>query len=240
MIANDVQEDLNLVLSLEYQETDSERTLTVSYNMIEEGETELSATLTAVQEYKEVTLEEITEYDDLDSYDRDAVEREFSKKCPNLYTMLWGSLFEGYFIHEPLKPFLVNDELFIYLPEDFETSKAPPHCYAFKGDSATVMVKKIEYKDIGGKMTEEEYLRSVCKNLTNVEATLVLGEGIPYITYKNNAGICYIVTAGVGKSCIYQEQLSCSEEDFRYYKDRYLYWLLYSVEINMDDIGSYN
>lgn len=240
MIANDVQEDLNLVLSLEYQETDSERTLTVSYNMIEEGETELSATLTAVQEYKEVTLEEITEYDDLDSYDRDTLEQEFSKKCPNLYTMLWGSLFEGYFIHEPLKPFLVNNELFIYLPEDFETSKAPPHCYAFKGDSATVMVKKIEYKDIGGKMTEEEYLRSVCKNLTNVEATLVLGEGIPYITYKNNAGICYIVTAGVGKSCIYQEQLSCSEEDFRYYKDRYLYWLLYSVEINMDDIGSYN
>ena len=137
-------------------------------------------------------------------------------------------------------PFLVNDELFIYLPEDFETSKAPPHCYAFKGDSATVLVKKIEYKDIGGKMTEEEYLRSVCKNLSNVEATLVLDEGIPYITYKNNVGIRYIVTAGVGKSCFYQQQLSCSEEDFRYYKDRYLYWLIYSFEINMDDIGSYN
>ncbi|MBR5285390.1 MAG: hypothetical protein IKU30_00685 [Clostridia bacterium] len=239
-IANDVQDNLNLVLSLDYRETESESTLTANYKFIEEGEIELSATLTSVHKYKDVTLEKITEYDDLDSYDRDVVEREFSKKCPNLYAMLWDSLFEFYFVNEPLKPFLVNGELYIYLPEDFETSKAPPHCYAFKGDSATVMIKKIEYKDIGGKMTEEEYLRSVCKNLSNVEATLVLGEGIPYITYKNNAGICYIVTAGVGKSCIYQEQLSCSEEDFRYYKDRYLYWLIYSVEINMDDIGSYN
>ncbi len=240
MIANDVQEDLNLVLSLEYRETDSERTVTATYKMIEEGETELSATLTSVQEYKDVTLEEVTEYDDLDSYDRDTVEQEFSKKCPNLYAMLWNTLFEGYFLNEPLKPFVIQDDLLIYLPEDFETSKAPPHYYAFKGDSATVLIKKDEYRDIGGKMTVEEYLESVGESLSNVEVTKVFDEGIPYITYKNKAGMRYIITACEGDTCIFQQQLCCSDEDFRYYKDRYLYWTIYSFEMNLDDNGSFH
>ncbi len=209
-------EKLDLKLTANYTLTDTKTSLngTVSFK---ESTNEIALSFTETLEYKDVTLEAITDYIEIEEFDESKIENAFKEKCPTLYQMVMGD-------NEELVPYFIDDRFALYLPEGFEEKSAAGYTAVFDSEEVAVLVLEEKFDDIGVELTLEEYI-TIIRNNVQGNVSEIYGDDLPYFIYENSEyGMHYLITAYEGEDSFWLVQFCCSEDNFNDYHDRFLAW----------------
>ncbi len=209
-------EKLDLKLTANYTLTDTKVSLngTVSFK---ESTNEIALTFTETLEYKDVTLEAITDYIEIEEFDESKIENAFKEKCPTLYQMVKGS-------NEELVSNIIDDRFVLCLPEGFEEKSAAGYTAVFDSEEVAVLVLEEKFDDIGVELTLEEYI-TIIRNNVQGNVSEIYGDDLPYFIYENSEyGMHYLITAYEGEDSFWLVQFCCSEDNFNDYHDRFLAW----------------
>ncbi len=210
------KEKLDLKISANLTVTDTKMSLngTVSFK---EGTNEIAVSFTETLEQKDVTLEPITNYIEIDDFDESKLETAFKEKYPTLYQMIAGN-------NEELVPYFIDDRFALYLPEGFEEVSANGSTVAYTKDGITVLVLEEKFEDIGVELTLDDYIRFVHESVGD-NVSEIFDDYLPYFIYENSEyGFHYIVTAYEGDDSFWLVQFCCSEDNFNDYQERFLAW----------------
>lgn len=222
-------EKLDLKISANLTATDTKISLngTVSFK---ESTNEIALSFTETLEYKDVTLEAITDYIEIDDFDESKIENAFKEKYPTLYEMVVGS-------NEDLVPYFIDDRFELYLPEGFEEQSGTGYTAVFDSEEVAVLVLEEKFDDIGVELTLEEYLNLVRDN-ANGSVSEIYDDGILYFIYENSEfGMNYIVTAYEGDDSFWLVQFCCAEHNFNDYYEDFLEWAYNSDVIHFEIVN---
>lgn len=210
------KEKLDLKISANLTVTDTKMSLngTVSFK---EGTNEIAVSFTETLEHKDVTLEAITDYIEIDDFDESKLETAFKEKYPTLYQMIAGN-------NEELIPYFIDDRFVLCLPEGFEEQYGTGYTAVFDSEEVAVLVLEEKFDDIGVELTLEEYLELIRDN-ANGSVSEIFDDYLSYFVYENSEfGMHYFVTAYEGEDSFWLVQFCCSEDNFNDYQERFLAW----------------
>lgn len=220
------KEKLDLKISANLTTTDTKMSLngTASFK---EGSNEIAVSFTETLEQKDVTLEPITDYIEIDDFDESKLETAFKEKYPTLYQMIAGN-------NEDLVPYFIDYRFALYLPEGFEEVSANGSTVAYTKDGITVLVLEEKFEDIGVEFTLDDYI-SFLHACVGDNASEIFDDYLPYFIYENSEyGMHYFVTAYEGEDSFWLVQFCCSEDNFNDYQERFLAWAYDSGVIHVE------
>ena len=212
------KEKLDLKISANLTATDTKMSLngTASFK---EGRNEIAVSFTETLEQKDVTLEPITDYIEIDDFDESKLETAFKEKYPTLYQMIAGN-------NEELVPYFIDERFVLCLPEGFEYEEDEIEGYAaiIYNDDVTIFVIEEKFEDIGVEFTLDDYI-SFLHACVGDNASEIFDDYLPYFVYENSEyGMHYFVTAYEGEDSFWLVQFCCSEDNFNDYQERFLEW----------------
>lgn len=212
------KEKLDLKISANLTTTDTKMSLngTASFK---EGTNEIAVSFTETLEQKDVTLEPITDYIEIDDFDESKLETAFKEKYPTLYQMIAGN-------NEDLVPYFIDERFVLYLPEGFEYEEDEIEGYTavIYNDDVTIFVIEEKFEDIGVEFTLDNYI-SFLHACVGDNASEIFDDSLPYFVYENSEyGMHYFVTAYEGEDSFWLVQFCCSEDNFNDYQERFLEW----------------
>jgi len=232
-LADEDKETQKIPLEISAELTESENMLTVTgaLQLTVENEFDLSATMNASIEYKDVTIESVTDSVSADEVDMESLLSEITQKYPMIFALL-GSIGgnEGGAAQDE-EFHMITDDFGIWLPSELEAIDGTQFDAAFGNDDVAVFLLEEDYESLGtDSLTLEEYFELVREaNAAQNPTEIKDNDGVPYMTFVSaETGYIYYLSACQGEDSFWLMQFCCLEEDYPEYEDLFHEWAWYA------------
>lgn len=232
-IANDGTENIiPFEISAEFTASETALTMTGTLKLYVEGEFGISASMSANVEYKDVTIDEVTDAVSYDTVDYDALMDEIAQKYPMISSLL-GSIGGQTGEAEQDEEFhMITDSFGIWLPTEFEEVDSPYYNAVFRSGEVTVTLVEESFSSLSSdSLTLDEYFELLYQSNSNQNLSEIKdNDGIPYMTFEvsSDPGYIYYISACEGADSFWIMQFSCPEEDYPEYEELFHEWAWYA------------
>lgn len=192
---------------------------------IADEEFEAEANLDEVIEFKEVTLEKITDYIAYEEFDITQMEEKLSEKYPKL-SEFFDSMAGGE--TADLIPYYIEgkeDELTLLLPEGFVEQEQDYFSAYYENEEQEmlVFVSEFPFEDSNVESLEEFMIILVEENSDKLVSPINYTDGVPYVVIEQD-GTHILAAALMGESSFWLIQFNCPEDLFSDYQERFISW----------------
>lgn len=235
VILNDGQEmalPLELKLSYDISETKTAMNGSIKLNM--EGVANIEISLESLVEYKNVTVNAVSDYVSITDVDFESMMSSIPEKFPTIASLL-NSLGSGEsggddeYVEEDL--FTVGD-LGIWLPEGFEIANYEGYDLVLENEDVIVFLCAENKASLGGDIDFETYVNLLHQaNADKNPSEIYDNDGVPYFTFEyevSGTELLYFLTAYEGEEDFWFVQFVCVAEDYEpLYEDMFLEYSWY-------------
>lgn len=221
-------QDIPLTLTASYKNEESKMTAEGTLKLTIEEAAEIEASFDMVSEYKDVTVEAVTDSIPMNEFDMETAMGEFATKYPTINSfadMLGGS--QG----NEDETYFEKDGLGLWLPSDFNEMQADGFTAAYTNGELMVLTSKDSYDNYVAydEFTFDDYVNAVYVNYAMANPT-----DIAYDDYGNACfeycaeGYGYYVTILEGYDAYWLVLCACEETELDDNRETFAEWMLYS------------
>ena len=226
---DEVETTLPIEFSLKYKYEENKVTTDGKLNVDIEGMTKIDVSLNAVTELKDVTIDPISSFDDINQLDMNAAMTQAAAKYPKTFAFINGiiSSFGG----SDDDSYYEKDGLGLWLTEDFEEVDNDNFTAVYYGSDSFVFTYKDSYdKFVGyGDFDFEDYVNAIYVDfvMENPTEVNVDSYGIPYFEYTTE-GFRYYVAMYEGYDGYWMVMFGCNESIYEANRPLFVNWAAYA------------
>lgn len=237
-VTYDFDANIQLVYTIEESKVNLGGKLYITVN---EKEIEMEANVDEVIEFKDVTLEKITDYMAYEDFDITQANEKLSEKYPKI-SGFFNSMAGGE--SEELFPYYIEgeeDELTLLLPEGFVEQEQDYFSAYYENEERKVLVFVSEYPFEGSNVEslEEFMVILVEENSDKLVSPVTFADGVPYVVIEQD-GTHILASALMGESSFWLIQFNCPEDYFSDYQALFIAWavatdnMLHPIDTDFD------
>ncbi len=228
MFDPDFTYDYNFNIQLVYTIEDNKLNIGGKFYNEDEAFT-LEATFDTVVEFKDVTIEEITDYIEEEDFITRDIDALLSEKYPKIAGFLESmSGGEG----DALLPYFVDgeyDSLTLLLPDGFVEQEFDQFDAVLLNEELEVLVFASEFGfDETEAETLDEFINSVLEEQEGLLYEVIVVDGVTYVIMEQD-GTHFVTTAYEGTSSFWLVMYNCPEYNFSDYQEKFIAWAAASI-----------
>jgi len=222
-----------LEIAFDYKSEEDKITLNGEFKLSIEETAEIEMSFNTVGEYKDVTIEPVTDSVPMDEIDSEELMSDFSEKYPTAYAFIsmLGGIGGNGGSAEKDEQYFENQGFGIWLPTDFYETEMEGYTTCYTNDEIAVILLREDFEIFASieNFDFDAYVDAIYDSAADSNPSDISynDNGTPYFEYTSR-GFGYFVTMFEGEDAYWLVQFACAEASYEDNKANFSEWAYYA------------